>query len=190
MAPGFQAKIDAGTIEARRVVNCAGAEAGDIARLVGIDLPIEKHPIQVSVTEPVEPLVGHLLYFAGERLTLKQTRLGALLIGGGWPSRIDAASGRPVVDLASLRDNLAVAQRVVPRIAGVQLLRTWPAIVNGTADWKPIIGEAPRVPGFYLAMFPWLGFTAGPLVARLVADLVLGRKPDRDMSLFSSDRYN
>ena len=46
---------------------------------------MEGHPIQVNVTEAAAPLVRHLLYFAGEKLTLKQTRLGALLIGGGWP---------------------------------------------------------------------------------------------------------
>jgi sarcosine oxidase subunit beta len=78
----------------------------------------------------------------------------------------------------------------VPRLAHVQLLRTWPAIVNGTADWKPIVGEVASVPGFYLAMFPWMGFTAGPIAARLVAQLLLGETPEHDLSLFSAERYH
>ena len=43
--------------------------------------------------------------------------------------------------------------------------RTWPAIVNGTDDWLPILGEAPGVPGFFHAIFPWMGFTGGPITA-------------------------
>ena len=145
--------------------------------------------IQVSVTEKIAPLVRHLVYFAGEKLSLKQTPVGSVLIGGGWPAEVDPISGLLSVDQHSLAANLAIALRVVPRLSDVSLLRTWPAIVNGTADWKPIVGEVPRVPGFYLAMFPWMGFTAGPIAAQLVAQLVLGRTPDHDLRLFSADRY-
>ena len=94
-----------------------------------------------------------------------------------------------MTDPRSLAANLRVAQRVVPAVGGVRLLRTWPAIVNGTADWKPIMGEVPGVPGFYLAMFPWMGFTAGPIAAKLTAQLLLGREPDHDITPFRADRY-
>jgi glycine/D-amino acid oxidase-like deaminating enzyme len=186
-AGGFKATTNAGTIAARLVVNCAGAEASRVAAMVGVDLPIEGHPIQVSVTEKVAPLVPHLVYFAGEKLSLKQTPVGSILIGGGWPAGIDPRSGALVVNQQSVAENLAVALRVVPRLADVSLLRTWPAIVNGTADWKPILGEVPRVPGFFLALFPWTGFTAGPIAARLVSQLVLGRKPAFDLAAFSPE---
>ena len=188
-AGGFRATTSDGPIAARRVVNCAGADAGRIARMVGIELPIEGHPIQVSVSERVAPLVPHLVYFAGGKLSLKQTSQGTLLIGGGWPARQDPSSGLLSVDPRSLANNLAVALRVVPRLHDVALVRTWPAIVSGTADWKPIVGEIPRVPGFYLAMFPWMGFTAGPIAAYLVAQLVQGLLPDHDLSPFSASRY-
>jgi glycine/D-amino acid oxidase-like deaminating enzyme len=187
---GFTAETTAGRMEARRVVNCAGADAGRVARLVGLDLPIEGHPIQVNVTEPAPPLVPHLVYAAGQKLSLKQTAMGSFLIGGGWPARRDPATGRLSADPASIRANLRVAQSIVPQLAHLQLLRTWPAIVNGTADWKPIIGELASVPGFYLAMFPWMGFTAGPIAARIVAQLLLGETPEHDLSLFSAERYH
>ncbi|MGL4243758.1 MAG: NAD(P)/FAD-dependent oxidoreductase, partial [Beijerinckiaceae bacterium] len=86
---GFDVTTDRGPIQARRVVDCAGAEAGVIARMVGLDLPIEAFPIQTSVTEPTEPLVRHLLYAAGEKLSVKQNRKGSILIGGGWDARLD-----------------------------------------------------------------------------------------------------
>jgi sarcosine oxidase, subunit beta len=50
-------------------------------------------------------------------------------------------------------------------------------MVNGTPDWRPILGETHQVPGFFMCVVPWLGFTGGPAAARLVADQILGRKP-------------
>jgi glycine/D-amino acid oxidase-like deaminating enzyme len=131
----------------------------------------------VSVTEPVAPLIGQLLYAAGDRLTLKQSRHGSFLIGGGWPARRDPCTGMLQVDAASVVGNLKAAVRLVPDLGGVQLLRTWPAIVNGTPDWRPLLGEVPQVRGFHMCVVPWLGFTGGPAAARLVADQILGRKP-------------
>ena len=188
-AGGYLARTNRGAIRARRVVDCAGAEAGRVSAMLGVSLPIEGHPIQVNVTEPVEPMIDHLVYFAGEKLTLKQARNGSFLIGGGWPARWSAAGDRPVVSLDSLRANLRIAQTVVPRLGSVRLLRVWPAIVNGTADWKPILGEMPGHPGFFINMFPWMGFTAGPISARVTADLVMGRKPSLDLRQFSALRH-
>jgi sarcosine oxidase, subunit beta len=180
---GFDVMTTRGPIRAKRVVNCAGAEAGVLAGMVGLDLPIEAFPIQTSVTAPVAPLVNHLLYAAGEKLSLKQNRLGNLLIGGGWDARLDA-QGRPVADMTSLVGNMRVALKVVPGLASIDIVRTWAAIVNGTADWKPLLGEAPRTPGFFICFFPWMGFSAGPVVARAIGDMVLGREPEVDLAPF------
>jgi glycine/D-amino acid oxidase-like deaminating enzyme len=186
---GFLASTSRGRIAARRVVNAAGAAAGEVARHMGLGLPILAEPIQVSVTEPLAPLVKHLLYYAGDRLTLKQVANGSCLIGGGWPATVLEATGRPAVSLRSLRDNMRVALEVVPALGGARILRTWPAIVNGTADWKPILGELPGVRGFFMCFIPWLGFSAGPIAARTVAELVLGREPEADLSHFSARRF-
>jgi glycine/D-amino acid oxidase-like deaminating enzyme len=115
-ANGYLAQTSRGPIRARRVVNSAGAEAGRISAMLGLALPIEGHPIQVNVTEPVEPFISHLIYFAGEKLTLKQARSGSLLIGGGWPAQRSAVGDRLAVNLDSLRANLRIAQIVVPRL--------------------------------------------------------------------------
>ncbi len=184
---GYRVETSAGPIQAQRVVNSAGAEAGRIAGFLGIDLPIEGHPIQVNVTEPVAHFIPHLVYSAGEKLTLKQAKNGSLLIGGGWPARWSNAAERPAVDLASLRSNLATAMAVVPQLGSARLLRVWPAVVNGTADWRPILGEVPGLPGFFMNFFPWMGFTAGPLCAQITAALVLGREPPVDISGFAAN---
>lgn len=186
---GFVAETSNGRIEADRVVNCAGAEGAAVGRLAGVELPISGEPIQVNVTEPTAPLVRHLVYYAGDRLTLKQSKRGALIIGGGWPAQYDAA-GRLTLRPESLKGNLRVCRHVVPRAASVRVIRTWPAVVNGTPDDLPIIDEVPQVPGYFVANFPGRGFTGGPVTGRIVANMLLGLPQPVDLAPFSLRRFN
>ena len=181
---GFTIETAAGEVRAAHVVNAAGADAARVCRMVGLDVPIEAHAIQVVVTERRPPVLPYLLYYTGEKLTLKQAAEGGFLIGGGWPARM---RGGPVVDTSSMVRNLAVAQAVVPALEGVQVVRSWAAMVNGTVDWRPILGEVPRVPGFFLNLFPWMGFTAAPAVSEAIAALALGETPATDLSAFGFD---
>ncbi|MFT4767763.1 MAG: sarcosine oxidase subunit beta [Glaciecola sp.] len=164
-------------VDASRVIIAAGAGTPSITKLLGsAKLDIQSVPIQMSVTEPVAPLMSQLLYYARAPLTMKQTDAGTILIGGGWPARLDAQR-RPVPDPHSLGQNLGLALEVVPALANITLMRTWAATVNGTDDWKPIIGELPGSPGVYLGYVPWMGFTGGPAAARIVASMVQDREP-------------
>jgi sarcosine oxidase subunit beta len=174
-----------GDFTAKRIVNAAGINAGRVAAFVGARFGIEAYPIQVSVTEPVVPLVRHLLYAATNPLTLKQMKVGTLVIGGGWASRIDR-QGRAEVSIESLTRNLALALEVVPALRPVKVVRTWAAIVNGTSSWLPILGELPRESGFFMNCVPWTGFTGGPAGGRIVASLVQGQEApvDFDISAF------
>ena len=177
--------IDAGgrTVHAARLVNAAGAQAAEVGAMLGLDVPLDAHPIQVSVTEKRPKLIDWLLYFTSEKLTLKQAAEGGFLIGGGWPARTGPHG--PVVDHQSVLRNLALAQRLIPGLADVQVVRSWAAIVNGTEDWRPILGEVPAVPGFFLNLFPWMGFTAGPVVSKAIAAMALGEIPEVDLAPFA-----
>tara|TARA_R110002020_G_scaffold24424_10_gene80462 strand:- start:252 stop:1382 length:1131 start_codon:yes stop_codon:yes gene_type:complete len=173
---GYSVQTSTGPITARRVVNAAGAAAADIAAMLGVSIDLQGVPLQVTVTEPVAPLIPHLVYSAAGKLSLKQALNGSCLIGGGWRARrLD--DGRLVTNPAHLTGNMINAARVVPALAQARALRSWTATVNGTDDWRPIIGEVPGHRGFFLSLFPWVGFSAGPITARLTADLVMGRPP-------------
>jgi sarcosine oxidase, subunit beta len=184
---GFRVVTSAGTIECSRVLDCAGAEVGDVAALVGEPFAVERHPIQVYATEAVPPLVHHLLYFAGGLLTLKQAKHGSLLIGGGWPARV-GAGGRLAVDVDALGSNLRLAIEVVPQVADADVLRGWPGVCPGLPDQRPVLGELAGVPGFFVAMFPFLGFSAGPAMGRIAAALARGEDPGHDLTPFTPAR--
>jgi sarcosine oxidase subunit beta len=188
-AAGYRVGTSGGSVECERIVDAAGVDAGRLAALVGVDLPVESYPMQVQVTEAVAPLVRHLVAYAGEPLTVKQAAVGSILIGGGWPARSDEASGRLAVNAESLRANLRVAQRVVPALAQARLLRTWAGSCNGTPDHRPLIGELEGAPGFFVAVFPYVGFTGAPLLGRIVADLARGASAGYDLTPFAPSRF-
>ena len=173
--PGYTVTTSQGAFKARRLVNAAGAKAGEIAAMLDVAIEIGGFPLQVTVSEPVGPLIPHLVYSAAGKLSLKQAANGGCIIGGGWPAA-QRPDGRLATDPVSLTGNMVVAADVVPKLGQVRALRSWTAWVNGTPDWRPILGEVPGKNGFFLALFPWVGFSAAPMAAEVTAELVLGKR--------------
>lgn len=184
---GFTISTSAGQFRGAEVLITANAGIPKLTAGLGKRIPISDVPVQVSVTEQIEKFVHHLVYFTSEKLTFKQANSGSLLIGGGWPARYDEKQN-PILNPDSLRSNLRVALKVVPRIADVKVIRTWVGTGNGTEDHNPIIDKFPGVDGLYVGMYPYMGFTASPLMGRLLAELILTGKCQRDISHFSIDR--
>lgn len=185
---GFAARTGRGTVTARRVIAAMGNRLNRLAHLWGRPLLIADEPAQLAVTEPLAPLVKHLFYFAGDKLTLKQAAAGNVLIGGGWAADRDPGGGPPRVNPASLAGNARAALRVVPALAGVRLFRTWAGTGLATPDLRPLIGS-PGPPGLVAGAYPHMGFTAGPLLGRTLARLALDLPPEMDLAPFAPHRF-
>jgi glycine/D-amino acid oxidase-like deaminating enzyme len=175
---GWTVLTSKGTTFCNHVVIAAGCWSAEIGAMGGIEIPIWDRPIHVSVTEAATPLVPHLCYHTSLRLTLKQTSRGNFIIGGGWPASIDTVRDRPSVLRDSLSQSLWVAQRVVPQVGNLHLLRTWAGRNVYTPDGWPILGAVPGRPGLFLAVCNTYGFTLGPLCGQIVADAVGGKTHD------------
>lgn len=185
------------TFTAERLVLAAGAWSAQIAVLLNLHMPVIPLALTMSVTEPVPPMIGHLIQHVGRRLSLKQVADGNLLIGGGWPARL-AGSQRPKgqFDLgirpqlleSSVRGNLATAMQVIPSIRDLLLLRSWTGTVAVTADQQPLLGSVDACPGLYIAA-GGTGFTLGPTMSRLLAELIVTGDTSLPISQFSPQRY-
>ncbi|MGQ0664324.1 MAG: FAD-dependent oxidoreductase [Pseudomonadota bacterium] len=183
---GFLLHTNRGAFRAARVLNAAGAWSSRVAAMVGVRLPVHASPLQMIVTEPAPLLVRHLIAHADRHLTLKQARNGNIIIGGGWRARLDA-SGHALVQCDSLEGNLWVAQRVLPALASVHVIRAWAAI-NASIDGAPILGEVPGLAGFYNAV-AGNGVTLGPIIGRLTADMMRSGRADPALAPFSLARF-
>jgi glycine/D-amino acid oxidase-like deaminating enzyme len=139
------------------------------------------------VTEPAAPLVSCLVAHPARHLTLKQAANGSIIIGGGWTAGLDPVHGAPRPFRASLEGNLWIAQHVLPALRSLHVVRSW-AAMNIDIDGAPILGEDPRMPGLFHAVTS-NGYTLGPLMGRLTADLLRRGRTDRDLSAFSVSRF-
>ncbi|WP_018897920.1 FAD-dependent oxidoreductase [Rhizobium sp. 2MFCol3.1] len=187
VAEGFEVVTSRGTVHARRIVNAAGAFSSRVGGLLGLDVPVFGAPLQMVVTEAAAPTISCLVAHADRHLTLKQAANGNFIIGGGWTAGLDPIHQHPRPLLSSIEGNLWVAQHVVPALRKLHVIRSW-AAMNINIDGAPILGEDPRQPGFFNAVTS-NGYTLGPLVGQLTAQLVLGRETGRALNPFSISRF-
>ena len=186
---GFILQTARGPFQAGRVVVAAGAWTAEVARMVGLKLPITGGVAHVNVTEARPPIMlDHLLQHVSRGLTLKQTPRGTFIIGGGWPGRYDRATTRSVTLLDTIVGNVWVAAKTVPALRDAQIVRTWAGIGSGTPDGMPIIGASERVEGFHIAYAP-LGFTMGPIIAQMFSEDFLTGGSTVPLAPFSPNLY-
>jgi glycine/D-amino acid oxidase-like deaminating enzyme len=184
----FRLSTNRGSIDAGRVVIAAGFGSRSVAASLGLNLPVAPEPLHMNITEPTGPLIGHLVQHADRPITLKQFSTGQVVIGGGWPARLAEGETHPRVELASMIGNLTLAQHIVPALGPLRVIRTW-AGINTTGDGRSILGQVEGTPGLFVAIPGDAGYTLGPLCARLVADAVMGRKPQEDIRPYSPTRF-
>lgn len=165
----FTVRTSAGTLRANRVVNCAGAWSGELAALVGLNLPVRLEGLHVNVTEPRPHILTPMVQHIGRRLTLKQTEDDTFIIGGGWPTPTAPRPARYPTSWHSAAGNTAVAMSVLPALADVRVVRTWSGVIVFTDDFSPVVGESQFVPGFF-ACVSSPGFTFSPILARQLAE--------------------
>lgn len=185
---GYRVSTNRGVIQCRRIVNAAGAWAGHVAEMLDIRLPVHGAPLQMVVTEPTAPLLDHLIAHADRHLTLKQVANGNLIIGGGWTAGYNDQAEHMQVLRSSLEGNLWVAQRVIPALGQLHVIRSW-AAMNINIDGAPVLGESPGAKGFYNAVTS-NGYTLGPLVAKITSDLITHGRSDWDLTPFEISRFS
>jgi glycine/D-amino acid oxidase-like deaminating enzyme len=178
-----------GALRAGRVLLAAGAGTGALVAPLGLPVPTVAEPLHMNVTEAAAPLIHHLVQHAERMITLKQLAAGHVVIGGGWPAKLAGPCGHPTVEASSLLGNLRLASHIVPRLARLRLIRSW-AGVNTTVDGRCVLGEAPGLPGLFFAVPGDAGYTLGPLVGRLAAGALRGRRDlPFDITAFSAARF-
>lgn len=178
-----------GTSEYDRVIIAASWGTGGLVAPLEYRIPVSWEPLHMNITEEADYAIEHLVQHAERPITLKQFQSGQIVIGGGWEARFDADNGTPEVIEASMLGNLTLAAKLAPGIQNLRVIRTW-AGLNTTADGKSIIGPLAQHPNLFVAVPGDAGYTLGPLVGGMAADMVLGRSPDLDPAPYSPDRFN
>lgn len=177
---GFRVRFGGGDVSAQRLVLAGGVWIGGMARWFGLDFPIDCRVNQVSVTERLPRIMSSSICTATGRLSLKQTKQGTVLIGGGWQGIGDPERGGADVIPENLVGNLRLACHTLPALRGARVVRTWLGVEARAPDYFPIIGPLPGVADAYVIGAVHAGYTCGPYLGRLLADRILERTPEME----------
>ena len=148
-----------GRILAGRVGIAVAGHSSHLAGMAGLRLPVESHLLQAFVSEPIKPLVHHVVSFGAELFYISQSDKGGLVFGGhidGFNSYTQRGQFPKVQTVAEC------AVTLMPCVSRLRLLRHWGGIQDMTPDGSPFIGRTP-VRNLYLnGGWCYQGFKATP----------------------------
>jgi sarcosine oxidase subunit beta len=178
-----------GNISTERVINAAGAWSPEIARMVGVTLPNRPHRHEILSTEPLKPFLQPMVSLLSSGLYFSQSMRGEIVTGISVPDDDDGT-----VKLGSrLRFLTTLARELVslmPRLAGVKVLRQWAGPYDVSPDSRPILGEPAGVPNFFLSCgFAGYGFMMAPVIGKLYAEWLAGGKRHEIFDACTLDRF-
>jgi sarcosine oxidase subunit beta len=179
-----------GTIAARTVVNAAGAWAGQVGRLAGLDIPITPSKRQVVVTAPIPEISSDFPFVIDFAGALYFHREGPGLLTG--MSNPDQTPGfDQTVDEEWELVHLAAAAKRWPRLEQIGIARRWAGLYEVTPDHHPILGRAEDLAGFFSnAGFSGHGFMHAPAAGLLLAEEILdGAAHSLDISPLRLERF-
>ncbi|MBN9563233.1 MAG: FAD-dependent oxidoreductase [Alphaproteobacteria bacterium] len=151
------------------VVNAAGAWAPQIARMVGIDLPVQPVRGQIIGTETLPDVLSSCL--STTDCYLAQKRHGEIIIG----STTEEVGFDVGVTRSGIKTLAAGAIRALPFLKQVNVKRVWAGLRPGTPDELPVLGPIESVTGYYNACGHFrTGILNSPLTGLLLAELLSG----------------
>lgn len=166
-------------VEADRVVLAAGNANARLAPMVGLEAPMRPEAGQILVTERLAPFLRHPI------VTMRQTDEGSVLIGNSHEETQDAAT----VNLGVNASIASRAVRIFPRLASVNVVRSWRAIRIMPADGFPIYDRSETHPGAFLVTCH-SGVTLAAAHALTLAPMIAaGHLDDPRIAAFSAARF-
>jgi sarcosine oxidase subunit beta len=148
-----------GDIGAARVGLVAAGRTPLLARLAGIEVPVQSYPLQALVSDIHEPFLPCVALSGRLHMYVSQAHKGELVMGAARdPYRSYAQRGSSHI----LEQQLQAALELYPIMARAHLLRVWAGIVDVTPDAAPIIGATPLDGLFLNCGWGTGGFKATP----------------------------
>ena len=188
----FEVATTRDTVSTRTVVDCAGPWAAQIARMVGIDLPVEPLRRMLVPTEPFDqfPHTAPMIIDMSTGFHFRPESRGFLL---AWNDPKETPGYKTDFDAGFIEKILTRAADRVPVFENVEVnpKRAWAGLYEMTPDHHPILGESPEVPGFFFANgFSGHGVMHSPATGKILSDLILSGKTELiDATLLNFSRF-
>lgn len=175
-----------GTISAPKLGVAVAGHASVLAGMAEMRLPIESHPLQALVSEPIKPVLDTVVMSNAVHVYVSQSDKGELVIGGG----IDAYNSYsqrgsfPVIE-----SSIGALVELFPSFRRLKMLRQWAGIVDVCPDASPIISKT-AVQGLYFNCgWGTGGFKATPGSGHVFAWTIARDEPHPLNAAFALERF-
>ncbi|MFT6915558.1 MAG: sarcosine oxidase subunit beta [Motiliproteus sp.] len=148
-----------GTIKADRVGCVVAGNSSVLAKMAGFSLPLESHPLQALVSEPIKPILDTVVMSNHVHGYVSQSDKGDLVIGAG----IDGYNGYGQRGAYhTVEHTVQAIVEMFPIFSRVRMNRQWGGIVDTCPDACPIISATPVENLFFNCGWGTGGFKATP----------------------------
>ncbi|THF85455.1 FAD-binding oxidoreductase [Deinococcus sp. KSM4-11] len=179
---GWCLETSRGDVRATQVLNAAGAWAGQVGALAGLDIPVRPARRMVFTTGPLHPPRRVPMVFDLESGVWLRSEGERLIFGRADPADVGWREG---LDWAWLDPTLEAALNRFPWLetAGLDRRASWWGYYEITPDHQPILGRMPGVHGWLNAC----GFSGHGVMQAAAAARVLAQEACEDAPFINID---
>jgi len=175
-----------GRIGATKVGVAAAGHSSVIGSMAGLRLPIESHPLQALVSEPLKPVLHTVVMSNAVHGYISQSDKGELVIGAGVDSYVGYGQRG---SFSIIEGNIAAIVELFPVFSRVRMLRQWGGIVDVCPDACPIIGKTPIRGLYFNCGWGTGGFKATPGSGWVFAHTIARDEPHSLNAAFTLERF-
>lgn len=172
------------TIACDEMILATGPWSKELSAKLGISVPLEaERGYHLELVEPSAMPKAPVMVAAAKCVVTPmegRIRIAGIVEFGG----LEAGPSKGPLNL--LRKN---ARRILPGVTWKDEVE-WVGHRPAPADSIPVIGAVPGLEGAYTGFgHHHIGLTGGPKTGRLLAQMISGKTPNIDMSVYSPERY-
>ena len=171
----------------RVLVSAGGYSAGLIYQMLGIKLPISVLTIQAMVTEPLKPVLNHVVSSGAYHVYANQTLKGEVATGAHmdpWPNYSTQTTAYYIKHQAE------ALSEVLPCLRGVKFMRTWGGLADMTPDMAPIMDGNEPIGGLYINCgWGYFGFKSCSATGKYMAQFMATDKCPDMLKPFNLRRF-
>ncbi len=198
----WEVVTEQGTVHAEHVVNAAGLWGREVARLAGLELPLQPMEHQYLVTETIPEIAALDRELPGisdrdAEYYMRQEGEGLLVGAYERQGKPWAVEGTPLdfgqellpEDLDRISENLQRATARVPALAQAGVKR----VVNGPMIWSPdtvgLLGPVPGLRNYHCATGIMTGIAQGGGLGKTAAEWIVHGEPEFDLPSLDVARF-
>lgn len=189
-----QVVLNDGTVfEGESIILAAGYESREIARTVGVDIPMTRLIDEALVTEMQPHMFDIMLGTAGGDFYGHQAHHGSFVFGSdsGYEVVTDMKDPSAMeTNSLTLSASCRAIMSYVPALKDAKIVRSWAGWLDNAFDGVPFISRVDEAPGLILACgFTGHGFGTAPAVGLMLSQMVAGEETVVDISALRYDRF-